>query len=98
MQLLAARTGSYNLGRSIQTSSLEKRDLTPIKKQDSKKKKKPDISRGIINMHVSKVHKPSPHVLRRAGITGGGFRTHNAPAEAWWNQESQELLEFLYED
>ena len=98
MQLLAARTGGQNFGRNIQTTSYERRDLTPIKKEDAKKKKKPDISRGIINMHVSKVHKPSPHVLRRAGITGGGFRSHNSPAEAWWNQQSQELIDFLYED
>ena len=28
-------------------------------------------------MHVKQIHKPEPHVLRRAGFAGGGFKSNN---------------------
>ena len=28
-------------------------------------------------MHIKQIHKPEPHVLRRAGFAGGGFKSNN---------------------
>ena len=93
LQLLAQRT---NQPRAVHTTSSTERsrDATPLRQQaNSRSKKKPDLSRGIINMHIAKVHKPSPHVLRRANFTGGGFKAHNEP---WW--QSEEMADYLYEE
>ncbi len=98
MQLLASRTGVTRYSQAGERG----RDLTPIQARETAegdKKKKSDISRGIINMHIPKVHKPSPHVLRRANFTGGGFKAHNAPQMDGWlvgGQSSDDYLDYLY--
>lgn len=51
-------------------------------------------------MHIKQIHKPEPHVLRRAGFAGGGFKSNNlgdTQNTQWWNHHTEALINYLYE-